>query len=101
MQLLLVVHSKQQQVQDRVELEGTNNTLTFYNSSNESVAQLGWWNIYGTTLRIDLDGTTTVGSDVRSRRDILGFNMFLLEIITSVGTNIQLTGATNTGIGWL
>lgn len=84
----------------RVELEGTNNTLTFYNSSNESVAQLGGGDYIGTALRVDLDSSTTTGVFVNSSQESdIGFQYASSGNYTSVGTNIQLTGATNTGIG--
>lgn len=84
----------------RIELEGTNNTLTFYNSSNERVAQLGGGTYIGTALRIDLDTSTTTGVDVRSSQEYdIGFQYVSSGNYDSVGANIQLTGATNSGTG--
>lgn len=84
----------------RVELEGTNNTLTFYNTSNESVVQLGGGTLVGRALRVDLDEDTTTGVDVRSSQaNDIGFQYVSSGNYDSAGANIQLTGATNSSTG--
>lgn len=84
----------------RVEIASSNNTITFYNSSGSSVVQLGGGDYIGTALRVDLDSDTTTGVHVRSSQEYdIGFQYSSSGNYSSVGTNIQLTGATNTGIG--
>jgi hypothetical protein len=84
----------------RVEIASSNNTITFYNSSGSRVAQLGGGDYIGTALRVGLDSDTTTGVFVTSSQESdIGFQYASSGNYTSVGTNIQLTGATNTGIG--
>ncbi|MDD4469396.1 MAG: fibronectin type III domain-containing protein [Acholeplasmataceae bacterium] len=84
----------------RVAIASSDNTITFYNSSGNSVTQLGGGDYIGTALRVNLDSSTTTGVFVNSSQESdIGFQYASSSNYTSVGTNIQLTGATNTGIG--
>ncbi len=84
----------------RVEIASSNNTLTFYNDDDGIVTQLGGGDNISNALRVNLDSPTTTGVDVRSSQEYdIGFQYVASGNHRSVGTNIQLTGATNTGIG--
>ncbi|MCK9320358.1 hypothetical protein, partial [Methanoculleus sp.] len=84
----------------RVEIASSNNTLTFYNDDDDIVTQLGGGDYIGTALRVNLDSSTTTGVFVNSSQESdIGFQYSSSGNYRSVGTNIQLTGATNTGTG--
>ena len=84
----------------RVAIASSDNTITFYNSSGNSVAQLGGGDYIGTALRVDLDSDTTTGIDVvSSQASDIGFQYSSNGNYASVGFNVQLTGATNSGTG--
>ena len=84
----------------RVEIASSNNTLIFYDSSNRPVAQLGGGDYIGTALRVDLYSDITTGVLVSSSQaNAIGFTYANSGNYRSVGANIQLTGATNTGTG--
>ena len=78
----------------------SNNTLTFYNDDDGIVTELGGGDYIGTALRVNLDSPPTTGVFVHSSQEYdIGFQYVASGNYRSVGTNIQLTGATNTGIG--
>ncbi len=84
----------------RVEIASSDNTFTFYNNDDDIITQLGGGDYIGTALRVNLDSSTTTGVDVRSSQEYdTGFQYVASGNYSSVGTNIQLTGATNSGTG--
>ena len=74
--------------------------MTFYNSDNEVVTQLGGGDSAAIGLRINLDSSTGEGARVTSAQvNDLGFSFYSSGNYLSTGFNAQLTGASNTGIG--
>lgn len=85
---------------ERVVINNADNTISFYNSSNAVVAQLGGGTLIGTALRIVLDSVTAVGVRVDSAHSAdIGFQYISSGNYAQAGVNIQLTGATNSGTG--
>jgi len=84
----------------RVEIASSNNTITFYNDDGDIVTQMGGGDNVGNALNIKFDSTTTVGMriDTAQANDI-GINYFCSGNYNNTGINLQLTGATNSGIG--
>ncbi len=84
----------------RVEIASSDNTLTFYNNDDDIITQLGGGDYIGTALRVNLDSSTTRGVFINSSQENdIGFIYASSGNYRSIGTNIQLTGATNTGTG--
>jgi len=85
---------------ERVKIDSENNTISFYNSSNEVVAQLGGGTDIANALRITLDGTTATGVRVSGSTNYdIGYRFDCSADITSNGFYVGLTGANNSGIG--
>lgn len=84
----------------RMVILGSDNTLTFYNSSNAIVTQLGGGANVGIGLRVFLDATTATGGRVTtSQASGIGWEFVSSGNYSSTGINVQLTGATGSGTG--
>ncbi len=83
----------------RAVISSADNTITFYNSSNAVVSQMGGGTEIGTAFRAVLDGTTVKGFKVNSSASgDIGFEYISSGNYAQAGVNIQMTGATNSGI---
>jgi hypothetical protein len=85
---------------ERVKIDSSDNTISFYNSSNAVVARLGGGTDIATALRVTLDGTTVVGAKVTGdTANDIGFRYDCSGNIASTGFYVGLSGATNSGTG--
>ena len=85
---------------ERMVLNSSDNTISFYNSSNAVVSQLGGGTQIGSALRAVLDTSTTIGVYVTSANaGDIGFEFVSSGNYASAGVNVQLTGATGSGTG--
>lgn len=84
----------------RIVMASSDNTITFYNSSNAVVTQLGGGASIAVALRINLDASTTTGVRVTSANaSDVGFLYQSTGNYAQTGFAAQLTGATNSGTG--
>lgn len=84
----------------RMVISNSDNDLTFYNSSNAIVSQMGGGANILVAFRAILDSSTTIGVRVdSSTASDTGFEYRVTGNYVSKGINLQLTGATNGGYG--
>lgn len=79
----------------RMVIESVNNTLTFYNSSNALVSQMGGGTNIGDALRIVNDSSTTDGVSVTSTVQGVGFQYTNDSNVTNNAIVISQQGTTN------
>ena len=80
----------------RVAIASSDNTITFYNSSNTAITQLGGGDDIGTALRINLDSSTTNGILI-SANNTTGGNGFYYTNASNVRSRGLYIKKTSTG----
>lgn len=84
----------------RLNIDSSDNKLTFYNASNVAVTQLGGGTFIGTALRMILDSDTTDGISITTSTDTsVGLSVASSANVTVGGVRIDLssTGTGNDG----
>lgn len=85
---------------ERVKIDSSNNTLTFYNSSNAVISQLGGGTDVTHALRANLNTTTTNGVFVTpTATGNIGLKVAYSGNNTIYGGYVELTGSSNSGVG--
>ena len=83
----------------RIVIDSTDNTITFYNSSNAVVTQIGGGSGVSNALRVTLDASTTTAVKVSSSSTVDG----MIGLDVQASTNFSMTGVninlSNTGTG--